>query len=260
MRTSTSTTRRITPTLNSRIASVGVIARKEGTQSPERDGDQLERHGRRHGSVEMNERVLHQVVNLENKLYGDDHTWKNDKCGPQASTMCHEENPQTCSEVHAVERGSSEVKGRVPWNFNPKGQLRAKRGQWKRQRDGVPKETENHFTEIMTVTDKMFTHNVIIHSQRFHYGSETATQQHIIKRLGRAYWRRLTTHHGIRRFRRKTIKLHNRLTGLTEHNDEIQVWESTTADDLFSAIFWSTSYGSRRRGDGTLCLSIPRSS
>ena len=64
-----------------------------------------------------------------------------------------------------------------------------------------------------------------------------AEQQHIIKRLGRAYWGRLATHHRIRRFRRKTIKLHNRLTGLTEHNDEIQVWESSTADDLFSAIF-----------------------
>ena len=47
----------------------------------------------------------------------------------------------------------------------------------------------------------------------------------------------MTTHHDIRRFRRKIIKLHNRFTGLAELNDEIQIGESTIADDLFDAIF-----------------------
>ena len=92
---------------------MGVIVRKEGTQSPECDGEQLERQGRHHGSVEMNEHVLYQVVNLENKLYGDDHTWTDDKCGSQTSTMCHEENPSTCSEVHAMEKALSEAKDRA---------------------------------------------------------------------------------------------------------------------------------------------------
>ena len=92
---------------------MGVIVRKEGAQSPERDGDQRERQERRHASVTMNEHVLHQVVNLENKLYGGENTWTDDKCESQTSIMCHEENPQTYSEVHAVGKDLSEAKGRV---------------------------------------------------------------------------------------------------------------------------------------------------
>ena len=188
--------------------------------------------------VEMNKQLQQQVANLENYLYGRDQTWMNGQGYTQAPTKCYDEDPHMSSEVHAVGKEKPKGKGHVPGCFSCKGSIKGQKGRGQRKRQGEgPKRTCKRisgrmwriwsFTTLLSKVEPTNTHNIEVEQQ-----PSTTLINALEERDGKD-WRHVI---GSVELAEKPIKLRNRFTVLSEHDDEIQDLESTTAGDLSDGV------------------------